>query len=149
MVTLVRVSSLAMRVSPFERRIRKRTCRRRAGRLRYPAIIPMKIFYGWRVVASGGGIQFLQAGLLHQAFGAYFAGLTEEFGWSKPSLSGAAALQPMEAAVLGPVLGWIIDRFGPQGMIQIGIVAFGIGFMLLSQVQSLPGFYGAFLVIAL
>jgi sugar phosphate permease len=109
----------------------------------------MKIFYGWRMVASGGGIQFLQAGLLHQAFGAYFAMLTEEFGWSKTSLSGAAALQPMEAAVLGPVLGWIIDRFGPQGMIRIGIVTFGVGFMLLSQVESLLGFYGAFGVIAL
>jgi MFS family permease len=101
------------------------------------------------MVASGGGIQFLQAGLLHQAFGAYFAMLTEEFGWSKTALSGAAALQPMEAAVLGPVLGWIIDRFGPQGMIRIGIVTFGVGFMLLSQVESLAGFYGAFLVIAL
>ena len=109
----------------------------------------MKIFYGWRMVASGGGIQFLQAGLLHQAFGAYFAMLTEEFGWSKTALSGAAALQPMEAAVLGPALGWIIDRFGPQGMIRIGIVTFGVGFMLLSQVESLAGFYGAFLVIAL
>ncbi len=109
----------------------------------------MKIFYGWRMVASGGGIQFLQAGLLHQAFGAYFAILTEEFGWSKTSLSAAAALQPMEAAVLGPALGWIIDRFGPQGMIRIGIVTFGLGFMLLSQIESLMGFYGAFLVIAL
>ena len=109
----------------------------------------MKIFYGWRMVASGGGIQFLQAGLLHQAFGAYFAMLTEEFGWSKTALSGAAALQPMEAAVLGPALGWIIDRFGPQGMIRIGVVTFGVGFMLLSQIESLAGFYGAFLVIAL
>ncbi len=109
----------------------------------------MKIFYGWRMVAAGGGIQFLQAGLLHQAFGAYFAILIEEFGWSKTALSGAAALQPMEAAVLGPVLGWIIDRFGPQGMIRIGIVTFGAGFMLLSQIDTLVGFYGAFLVIAL
>ena len=109
----------------------------------------MKIFYGWRMVAAGSGIQFLQAGLLHQAFGAYFALLTAEFGWSKTALSGAAALQPMEAAVLGPALGWIIDRFGPQGMIRIGVVTFGIGFMLLSQIESLVGFYGAFLVIAL
>ena len=109
----------------------------------------MKIFYGWRMVAAGGGIQFLQAGLLHQAFGAYFAVLTQEFGWSKTALSGAAALQPMEAAVLGPALGWVIDRFGPQGMIRIGVVTFGIGFMLLSQIESLAGFYGAFLVIAL
>ena len=108
----------------------------------------MKIFYGWRMVAAGSGIQFLQAGLLHQAFGAYFAVLIQEFGWSKTALSGAAALQPMEAAVLGPVLGWIIDRFGPQGMIRLGIVTFGLGFMLLSWIDTLAGFYGAFIVIA-
>ncbi len=109
----------------------------------------MKIFYGWRMVAAGSGIQFLQSALLHQAFGAYFAVLAEELGWSKTSLSGAAALQPMEAAVLGPVLGWFLDRFGPQGMIRIGIITFGAGFILLSQIETLAGFYGAFLVIAL
>ncbi len=109
----------------------------------------MKIFYGWRMVAAGGGIQFLQAALLHQAFGAYFAVLAEERGWSKTALSGAAALQPMEAAVLGPVLGWVVDRFGPQGMIRAGIVTFGLGFMLLSQIETLAGFYAAVIVIAL
>lgn len=109
----------------------------------------MKVFYGWRMVAAGAGIQFLQAGLLHQAFGAYFAVLAEEFGWSKTALSGAAALQPMEAAILGPVLGWFIDRFGSQGMIRIGVVVFGLGFILLSRIESLTGFYVAFLVIAL
>jgi len=109
----------------------------------------MKIFYGWRMVFAGSAIQFLQNGLLHQAFGAYFAVLIEEKGWSKTSLSGAAAMQPVEAAVLGPVLGWIIDRFGPQGMIRAGIVTFGIGFMLLSQIDTLAGFYTAFIAIAL
>ena len=109
----------------------------------------MKVFYGWRMVAAGAGIQFLQAGLLHQAFGAYFAVLAEEFGWSKTALSGAAALQPMEAALLGPLLGWFIDRFGSQGMIRIGIVTFGLGFILLSRIESITGFYTAFVVIAL
>ena len=109
----------------------------------------MKFFYGWRMVAAGSGIQFLQAGLLHQAFGAYFAVLADERGWSKTALSGAAVLQPMEAAVLGPVLGWIVDRFGPQGMIRAGVITFGAGFMLLSRIDTLAGFYAAFLVIAL
>ena len=109
----------------------------------------MKIFYGWRMVAAGSGIQFLQAALLHQAFGAYFAVLAEERGWSKTALSGAAALQPMESALLGPVLGWVVDRFGPQGMIRAGIVTFGLGFILLSQIETLAGFYAAFIVIAL
>lgn len=101
------------------------------------------------MVAAGGGIQFLQAGLLHQAFGAYLALLTMQFGWSKTALSGAATLQPLEAAALGPIMGWFIDRFGPQGMIRIGICVLGGGFMLLSQIDSLIGFYIAFVVIAL
>ena len=87
--------------------------------------------------------------MLHQAFGAYFAALVDERGWSKTALSGAAAMQPMESALLGPVLGWIVDRFGPQGMIRIGVVLFGLGFILLSQIDTLAGFYGAFVVIAL
>ena len=109
----------------------------------------MKIFYGWKMVAAGSGMQFLQSGLLHQAFGAYLAVITEELGWSKTALSGAAALQPLESAVLGPVLGWIMDRFGPQRMVRTGMLAFGAGFLLLGTIDSLAGFYAAFLVIAL
>ena len=109
----------------------------------------MKTFYGWRIVAAGGALQFLQSLLLNQAFGAYVAVLVEERGWSKTALSGAAALKSTESALLGPVLGWMIDRFGSQGMIRAGIVTFGIGFMLLSQVDSLMAFYGAFVIVAL
>jgi MFS family permease len=101
------------------------------------------------MVAAGSGLQFLQAGLMTQAFGAYVAVLQEERGWSKTALSGAAALQQMEVAILGPVLGWLIDRFGPQLWIRIGVVVFGIGLMLLSFTDSLLAFYGAFIVIAL
>jgi len=108
----------------------------------------MKIFWGWRIVAAGCTIQFLLSWLMFQAFGVYFAVLAEEFGWSKTALSGAAALQPMEAALLGPALGWIIDRFGPAGMIRTGILGFGAGFILLSQIDTLTGFYAALIIIA-
>jgi len=109
----------------------------------------MKIFYGWRIVVAGGALQFLQSLLLTQAFGAYLAVLVEERGWSKTALSGAAALKSTEAALLGPVLGWMVDRFGSQGIVRAGIVMFGIGFMLLSRIDTLAGFYAAFVVIAL
>ena len=101
------------------------------------------------MVGAGSGLQFLQAGLMTQAFGAYVAVLQEERGWSKTALSGAAALQQMEVAILGPVLGWLIDRFGPQVWIRIGVVVFGLGLMLLSFTDTLLAFYGAFIVIAL
>jgi len=108
-----------------------------------------KIFYGWWMVGAGCGLQFLQSSLLMQSFGAYVAVLQDERGWSKTALSGAAALAQLEAAILGPLLGWVIDRFGPQGPIRVGVVIFGIGFMLLSQIDSLLGFYGAFVVMAI
>src|SRR6267143_49349 len=79
-----------------------------------------RIFYGWYMVAAGCGLQFLQSSLLMQSFGAY-----------------------------GPVLGWIIDRFGPQGLIRIGVVVFGAGFMLFSQVETLLAFYGALIANAI
>jgi sugar phosphate permease len=108
-----------------------------------------RLFYGWYMVAAGSGLQFLQSALMTQSFGAYLAVLQVERGWSKTALSFAAALQQMEAAILGPALGWFIDRFGPQGMIRIGIVVFGAGLMLLSFTDSLGAFYAAFIVIAL
>ena len=101
------------------------------------------------MVGAGTGLQFLQSGLMTQSFGAYLAVLEAERGWSKTALSGAAALQQMESAILGPVLGWFIDRFGPQGMIRAGIVVFGLGLIALSFTESLGAFYAAFVVIAL
>jgi sugar phosphate permease len=108
-----------------------------------------RLFYGWRIVGAGALIQFLQSSLLLQSFGAYVAVLQEDRGWSKTELSFAAALHQMEAAILGPVLGWFIDRFGPHGVIRAGVVTLGAGFMLMSQIESLGAFYAAFVVVAL
>jgi sugar phosphate permease len=106
------------------------------------------LFYGWRMVAAGSAMQFVQSTLLLQSFGAYFAILRDDRGWSKTELAGAAALHQMESAILGPVLGWILDRFGPRGVIRVGVLVFGAGFMLLSQIESLLAFYLVFLMTA-
>ena len=43
----------------------------------------------------------------------------------------------------------MVDRFGARGIVRAGVITFGIGFMLLSRVDTLMEFYGAFVVIAL
>ena len=108
-----------------------------------------RIFYGWYMVGAGSAMQFVQSTLLMQSFGAYFAVLRDDRGWSKTELSGAAALHQVEAAILGPLLGWFLDRFGPEGVIRVGVLIFGGGFILLSYVESLLAFYGAFVVTAM
>ena len=109
----------------------------------------MKIFYGWRMVGAACGIQFLLAAFLTQALGLYIAVLSDEMGLSKTTLSGDAALQSVEAAIIGPVLGWIMDRVGPQKMIRLGMVLFSAGLLMLSQVNAVATFYTSAILMAI
>src|SRR5262245_53743051 len=85
-------------------------------------------FYGWWIVGAGIGAQALSAGLLQQAFGSYVVLLEREFGWSRSTLSGAFSLARVEDGLLGPVQGWLLDRFGPRAVMRAGIVIFAAGF---------------------
>ena len=107
------------------------------------------VFYGWWIVLSAGGVQWLAGVLWMQSYGAYMVFLLDEFGWSKALVAGAFALTRIESGILGPLQGWLVDRFGPRLILTIGTVMFGIGFMLFSLVESLVTFYLCFLLIAL
>ncbi|MEX2540694.1 MAG: MFS transporter [Trueperaceae bacterium] len=106
-------------------------------------------FFGWWVVGGSILLQILIAGLLMQAYGTYVAVWRAEFGWSKTTFATAFAVQRAQMAVLSPVQGWLLKRFGSRGVIQVGLVLLAVGFVLLSQVNSVPAFYGTFLVLAL
>ena len=90
-------------------------------------------------MALGGGINFY-------GFSAFFVPLSEEFGWSRSVLSGVFALSRLEGGLLGPVEGWLIDRFGPRKLMLIGIPLMGFGFILLSQVNSLFTLYVVYIL---
>lgn len=93
-----------------------------------------RIFYGWRIAAAGAGLQFLYSALLLQAFGAYVAVMSDELGWSKTALAGGAALQSLEGALIGPLLGWLVDRFGPRIIVRGGVLALSVGFFVLARI---------------
>ena len=107
-----------------------------------------KVFYGWWIVAAGFASQAIAAALLQRASGLYVAVLRDEFGWSKAALSGAFSLQQIENGILGPVQGWLIDKFGPKLSMRIGVLMFGAGFIAFSQINSLTGYYIVYLMMA-
>ncbi|MCH1555350.1 MAG: MFS transporter [Pseudomonadales bacterium] len=84
-----------------------------------------------------------------QSYGAYVVFLQQEFGWSKTVVAGAFALTRIESGILGPLQGWLVDRYGPRIILQIGVVLFGLGFIGFSRVETLLEFYLCFAVIAL
>lgn len=82
------------------------------------------------------------------SYGAYVVLLQDEFGWSKAIVAGAFALTRIESGLLGPLQGWLVDRFGPRSILSIGTVIFGVGFILFGLVQSILTFYLTFALIA-
>ncbi len=107
-----------------------------------------RFFFGWYIVGAGSIIQFLVGALMNQAFGGYAAALQDHFGWSKTQISAAFSMSRVESGILGPLQGWLIDKYGPRAVMRFGLAMFAIGFILFSQIQELWHFYGAFALMA-
>ena len=108
-----------------------------------------RVFYGWWIVSGGFSLQMIVGSLMIHSFTAYFPLLQAQFGWSRALLSGAFALSRAESGILGPLQGWLIDRFGPRIMVRGGMVLFGAGFIMFSYTDSVLDYYLTFLLMAL
>ena len=84
-----------------------------------------------------------------QAMGSYLVVLERQFGWSKSVLSAAFSVNRFESALLGPLQGWMLDRYGPKRIARIGSFFLVAGFVWFSQIQTLLEFFGSFLLIAI
>ncbi len=107
------------------------------------------LFPGWWVLAGAVAIQVLPAGFLLQAYSAYVAVMQPEFGWSTTAFAAAFSLQQAASGFFGPLLGWLLQRYGPRRIIRIGLLIFALGLALLSRIETLSSFYIVILVAAL
>ena len=91
----------------------------------------------------------LMSTTVFQGTGTFFVALERNFGWSRTTLSGAFSLSRAEGALLGPVEGFFVDRFGTRTMVSIGYIAMGLAFVFYSQIENVFQFYIAYLAISL
>jgi MFS family permease len=66
--------------------------------------------------------------LITGTFSIFIKPLAQEFGWSRGDISFAFSLVALMVSVYAPVIGILIDRFGPRRIIMCGAVIFGSGF---------------------
>src|SRR5688572_24895484 len=100
------------------------------------------------MVGAAAATQFVIAILFNQVFGTYAAVLRQEFGWSRGALSGAFSMARLESGMLGPVEGWLLDKFGPRNVMVIGIALLGGGMIAFAFIESLFHFYIVYFVMA-
>ena len=86
---------------------------------------------------------------LFHAMGIWAVAMERAFGWNRTQLSLALSFTRVEGGILGPVEGYLVDRFGTKRMVLIGMIIMGLGWLVFSRVNHLLIFYFAYLVIAL
>ena len=86
--------------------------------------------------------------LFTYGFSTYFLPIQRALATNRASLSLGFSFTRIESALLGPIEGYLVDRYGPRRIILIGYLIMGAGFIAFSKISNLTEFYFAFAFIA-
>ena len=98
------------------------------------------IFYGWKLVGIALLVTALAGGTVWSGVGVWVKALELQFGWSRTQLTGAFSLAQLEGSLVGPIMGYLVDRLGPKRMVLMGLAIIGLGFIVFSRTEDLVTF---------
>jgi MFS family permease len=104
-----------------------------------------RMFYGWHMVGLVSAIRIVGGGLHQFGFTVFFLPISQDLGISRAATSLAFSLSRAQGAIEAPLVGYLIDRYGPRPIIVVAVFLAGIGYILLSWVNS----YTSFMVVYL
>ncbi len=102
------------------------------------------------MLAAYFGVMVSFGSLLVFTFSIFLKPLSASFGWSRESISAAFGFAALTVAVCSPVLGILLDRFGPRKVILPCMTVFGLAFASLGFLTpSLAHLYATFVVLGI
>ena len=108
--------------------------------MKTPRSARQPLFYGFIIVAVIFSIHLVSYGL-SDSFGVFINPWIDAFGWNRAAISGAYSLAFVMSGIMGVVMGIITDRYGPRLALSVCAACLGIGFILVSRMQSLWQLY--------
>jgi MFS family permease len=90
----------------------------------------------WVTVAAGFLSCFTLFGVAY-SFGAFFKPMAAEFGATREATSAIFAITSCLYFLLGPLTGYLTDRFGPRPVVATGAIVMGTGLFLTSRIPAL------------
>ena len=100
------------------------------------------IFYGWIVVA----IAFVTMAVAINARTGYsllFPAISAEYGWSSATIVGAFSIGFVGSSAFIPIIGIVMDRYGPKAAIPMGAILVAAGYFGAIWIASPLGLYVA------
>jgi MFS family permease len=100
----------------------------------------LPVFYGWIVVA----IAFVTMGIgvnTRTVFSLLFPPILDEFGWERAAVAATFSIGFIAATLLVPLIGAMMDRYGPRITIPVGAVITAAGLVLATYARLPWHFY--------
>ena len=70
------------------------------------------------------------------SYSVFLVAFVREFGWSRSVVAGAFSVLVLIHGVSGPLLGWLVERFGPRRVIATGGVALAAGLLFGAHIST-------------
>jgi sugar phosphate permease len=103
------------------------------------------LYYGWRMIGLVSALRILGGGLHQYGFTVFFLPVTNELGLSRAATSLAFSLARAQGSFASPLVGYLVDRYGPKPMMITAAFLAGVGYILFSRVHD----YTSFLIVYL
>ena len=88
-------------------------------------------YYGWVILGAAGSAMFVRNAAASLTIAVFVYPLSEELGWSRTLISGAAAAGGLAATFMSPMVGRLIDRYGARTVLTVSILLLCASTMLL------------------
>lgn len=106
-----------------------------------------RIFYGWYIVIAVFFANWMGAGIGVPVFGLFFKPMSSDLGWNRAITTVPLVMRNALAQFTGPIIGPMVDKYGPRYLMTIGAIIAGVGTMLMSQTNSVWQFFLFFSII--
>ena len=94
------------------------------------------MYYGWWVLTAVFVLGVFSGGIFSFSNGIFFGPIKEDLMLTSAQTSLIFALARAEGSFAGPIVGRLVDRFGPRPVIIVGGIMGSLGFMVLHWVSS-------------
>ncbi len=97
-------------------------------------------YYGWVIVAVAVISMAFWFGF-RSIFSVFLVALVDDFGWGRAEISGVQSVAMLCYIIAAPLVGNLVDRFGPRRVILPGIILMAAGLAFSSTIHKLFQYY--------
>ena len=104
----------------------------------------LPFFYGWSILFAAGSSMVVRNAAASLTLAVFIFPMSEDLGWSRTLIAGAASFGGLVAMLASPITGWALDRYGARVILTVSVFVLGLSTMSLAWATTPIAFYLAY-----